>query len=148
MHHPFPLRQPRVILNVIVVALIVVTLTVSSHPPVVQAAGLVNLVTIIDGQVDADQLNGITATDDVAQVVLAFDDAAIIKVQISNGSVDVNANGVIAADDDLLNADLNKELPGNLRASDQVDIINGQVDVDENGAITTADDATDIILLR
>ncbi len=124
-------------------------------------------VDIINGQVDVDgggisnsddlqnvwlvqvpnlpAMETLTITDgivspDTANVLLPFNDAALLRVSIVNGLVDVDQNHTINMADHLRNADweVNGE-DGQL--NEQVTIISGCVDVDQDRAITTADDA-------
>lgn len=95
--------------------------------------------TIVDGGVDVTEDGVVNSSDDAADVLLLFDEAAPIRVDIIDGRVDVTESGVVSTFDDLVNVDLNDEAASTV-GRNQVDIINGRIDVNESGAITSADD--------
>jgi hypothetical protein len=80
---------------------------------------------------------------------LLFDDTAPIRVDIIDGRVDVNEDGLVNNADDLTDVDLNRKsyiAIGN-RFNDQVDIKNGLIDVNEDGIVNGADDVRNVTLL-
>jgi hypothetical protein len=124
----------------------------------VLALGLINEVDIIvnpglgGGWIDVDENGAIDGLDDLNNVVLTYNDAALIQVDIIDGRVDVNQDGAIDGLDDLLDVDLNDRTSGltqnsGTRGRNQVDFIDGRVDVDENGVINNLDTLTNIHLL-
>jgi hypothetical protein len=77
---------------------------------------------------------------DTANVLLPFNDAALLRITIVGGLVDVDQSHAINRADHLKNADWEvNTAEGQL--NEQITIINGYVDVDQDRAITTADDA-------
>ena len=107
---------------------------------------IVDKVDIIDGRVDVTENGAVDNADDVADVLLLFDDAAPIRVDIIDGRVDVTENGSVTTADDLPNTELTYEEAGFLHPW-PVDIINGTIDVDGDGSVTSADDRGDVNLL-
>jgi hypothetical protein len=107
---------------------------------------VVDKVDIVDGQVDVTESGTIDTADDLADVLLIFDNAAPIRVDIIDGRVDVTENGSVTTADDLPNTELTREHVG-YRVYVPVDIIDGKIDVDESGSITSADDLGDVRLV-
>jgi hypothetical protein len=128
-------------------------------PSTVLALGVINEVDIIvnpglgGGWIDVNEDGAIDVLDDLDNVVLTYNDAALIQVDIIDGRVDVNQDGAIDGLDDLLDVDLNDRTSGltqnsGTRGRNQVDVIDGRVDVDENGAIDNSDTQGNIQLLH
>jgi hypothetical protein len=59
----------------------------------------------------------INGVDDLNNVVLTYNDAVLIQVDIIDGRVDVNQDGAIDVLDDLLNVDLNDRTGGTTQNS-------------------------------
>jgi hypothetical protein len=126
-------------------------ITVVSDPPAscsdtgpwtLSGTGL-DQVDIIDGKVDVNELGGVTADDDLADMPLHAVPGGVRVVDIIDGQVDVDQSGAVDAADDL--ADVQLFVAG--WAVVEVDIINGQVDVD-GGGVGTTDDLDDVQLAR
>ena len=102
----------------------------------------IDQVDIIDGSVDVNESGGVTAADDLANVLLSLSLTTNDQVDIIDGLVDVDESGAVTAADDLANVIL--QGPDGL---DTVDIIDGAIDVNESATITTADDLTNALLI-
>jgi hypothetical protein len=87
----------------------------------VNANGIRNVYSVIDGRIDINGSGGVSNSDD----------GFIGTTQIINGYVDVNGSGSIStADDGVFHG---------------YTVIDGALDVNNNGSISTADDATAVI---
>jgi predicted TIM-barrel enzyme len=96
-----------------------------------------NEVDIIQGRFDVNENGIIDAADDLNNVAMWFDGAALAQVDIKDGLVDVNEGGSINTQDDLSNVDLNDENTvsgsGGVPSRNRVNIRDGLVDVDQDG---------------
>jgi hypothetical protein len=119
--------------------------------PTAQASSFVYSINIINGGFDVNKDGVVGTADNLAGVLLFFNDAAPIRGDIIAGGLDLDGDGLLNdQQDSLANVDLTYR-PATIilppRRSIEVDVIDGRVDVD-GGGVSDSDDFQNVLLVQ